>query len=480
MKKQTLSFLSMLLIIALVCSGCSSKKSNNKIASETAIAISFLDDDGNEIQLEKPCSRIISLYSAHTENLYSLGADSSIIGTHKTAIYPPDAAFLPRYDYQADPETIIAAEPDLVLIRPFISRKSPEFVESLKTAGIPVVSLYPDTFEEFDDYIQKLALLTGTEENATELLKNFHKGIENITTITNEVPEKQSIFFESTEVDLRTVTPDSMAGKAIQFAGGKNIAEDAKPVKKGSSIASFGEEKVLAKANEIDVYVSQRGAMNAGGNKHSISIRPGFDTIKAIQEDRVFVINEKLISSPTFRYLKGVQELARFLYPEQLDSLEDYENDSPTTKRDFANILVKYHHMPIFVPSSSKYYTQNHTGHIYGMFDDVMWTDKDFDAIETAVMSGAIPWEEKGDKQFFYGDNIITKETLAKSIFILYDLKNQDTSTSIQDISDCENANIVQCIVDNEILPLENGKFNPKQELTNQEVLTALQKASKK
>jgi iron complex transport system substrate-binding protein len=43
--------------------------------------------------------------------------------------------------------------------------------------------------------------------------------------------------------------------------------------------------------------------------------RPGYGTIKAIQDKRVLYIDEKLVSSPTFRYLEGVQEIARFLYP---------------------------------------------------------------------------------------------------------------------------------------------------------------------
>ena len=68
----------------------------------------------------------------------------------------------PIYDYNADPENVIAAEPDLVLIRPFINRKSPDFVAALENAGLTVVSLYPESFEEFDGYIEKLAMLTGT------------------------------------------------------------------------------------------------------------------------------------------------------------------------------------------------------------------------------------------------------------------------------------------------------------------------------
>ena len=153
---------SLLIISLLFIIGCSNGNSETLEADNSDYAISFIDDMGNQINLDSPCERIIPLYSAHTENLFFLGAGEKIIGAYKTSIYPPEAAFLPRYQYQEDPERIIAADPDVVIIRPFINRKSPEFVEALENAGVLVVSLYPESFDEFDDYIKKLALISGT------------------------------------------------------------------------------------------------------------------------------------------------------------------------------------------------------------------------------------------------------------------------------------------------------------------------------
>ena len=442
-------------------------------------AASFLDADGREITVQEPCKRIISLYSAHTENLYSLGAGDLIIGVHDTSIYPPEAAFLPQFSYEGDPETIIAADPDLVLIRPFITKKAPDFVEALENAGIFVVSLYPEKMDEFDTYIRQLALLTGTEEAAEEKLTAFHEEIENITQLTSTVEGKKNVFFESTEVNLRTATADSMAGQAIVLAGGNFIASDGEPVSEGSSIASYGAERILEKADLIDVYVSQQGAMNAGGSVHAISTRPGFDTIKAVQEGNVFIINEKIISSPTFRYVEGVRELARFMYPELMDNIDSYRTDTPAAKRDLANLLVKVNHLPLYVLSSSKYYTQDHTGeHIYGTFQDVTWQDEDFNAIETAVTSGYMDWSQKEDGQYFYPDAPVTKEDLAQSIFIMYDFDTEGLPVSeISDLDQCEKPNMVQILVAAGVLSLENGAFMPDSIVTNNEIIHALETA---
>lgn len=433
--------------------------------------ISFTDDDQNAIALDAPATRIISLYSAHTENLYALGAGDCLIGAHSTSTYPPEAAFLPRYDYNADPEYIIAAQPDLVLIRPFIARRNPEFVQALQKAGVTVVSLYPETLSGFDAYIQTLAMLVGKEDAAQQALDGFHARLADITALTQTFTPKTRVFFESTENQYRTTTATSMAGQAIAMAGGQNLAAHAQPITPGSSIAAFGAENILALADQIDVYVSQRGAMNAGGNQHAISIRPGFSAIKAVAQGRVYLINEKLISSPTFRYTKGVYQLARFFYPEQMDDLAPYLTDEIATRRDLARIVLRARHLAYYVPSSSKYYDTAEGGHLYGLFDDVPWTDGDFDAIEACVQAGYIGYE--GDT--YLPDAPVTRQDLARTVFVTGDFSAQDAHTPISDLDQCDKPRIVQTLVDNGLFGLdEKGAFNPHRPVTCREIAAAM------
>ncbi len=441
-------------------------------------AIQFTDDDGREIKLDAPCSRIISLYSAHTENLYEIGAGDKLIGVYNSSIYPPEVTSLPSYDYKGDPEQVIAAQPDLVLILPLISRKAPDYVAQIERAGIPVVSLYADNYDEFSDYIGKLAALTGTEETAQRRLADFYTAVDNVVATTGQISEKITVFMESTEAELRTVTPYSMPGRAIVFAGGINLAADAQPVSNGSAFASYGVEKVLENADKIDVYISQRGAMNAGGNLISISEREGFDTIKAIKENRVYLIPDKLINSPTFRYQKGVAEMARFLYPDVMDELSAFENDDTATRLGYAEIVMKVLHLPIYVPSSSKYYETEQKGHTYGLFKDLHWNDSGFDAAETAVFGGYIDWEKAPDGlEYFYPDRPVTREELAKTVFLIGNFA-PTANTNIADIETCEKPRIIQTLVDRGIFALEDGNFNPKRTVTNNEIVMALKAAA--
>lgn len=448
-------------------------------ASARAAQHEFTDDDGRLVAFDAPFARIISLYSAHTENLYLLGAGDKLIGAHATSVFPPEAAQLPQFDYNADPEYIIAAQPDLVLIRPFITNRNPDFVKAIEAAGIQVVSMLPETVDDLDDYVRKLALLTGTEAACEELLSQFHASVEAVARKTADFAPKMRVFFESTENELRTVTPDSMAGRAIVLAGGVNVAADAQPVSEGSTVAAFGAERILMLADQIDVYVSQRGAMNAGGDEHSIAIRPGFETVKAVKEGRVYLINEKLISSPLLRYAAGVEEMARFLYPEQMDDLAAYQTDRQATRRDLANIVVRARHLPAFVPSSSKYYTQAHKGHVYGWFEDLPWRDADFNYVETAVQAGFVEWVKGEDgKEYFLPEEPVTREALARAAFLMGDFAAAPERRTVLDLESCQKPAIVQNLVDNGVFSLEDGRFNPQRPVTCAEIVAALRAAN--
>jgi iron complex transport system substrate-binding protein len=398
-----------------------------------------------------------------------------VTGGHSTCVFPPEAAFLEVFDYSGDPEQAIAAQPDLVLIRPFIRRHSPDYVEALEKSGLNVVSLYPESFSEFPGYIEKLALLTGTQERAQELLAEFYGALDDLQQKTSGVPKK-TVFFEATETETRTVISGSMPDLAISMAGGINLAQDAKPMTEGSSISSFGVEKVLENAEKIDVYISQRGAMNSGGNLISIGERPGYGAIKAVRENRVYLINEKLISSPTFRYLEGVNEVARLLHPDLIDDLSMIERNALATRLSFAEIAVKSLHLQAYVPSSSKYYQTEQRGHTFGLFEDVSWDDPNFCAVETAVFHGYAAWDSEDGKERFHPEKAVTRDELARSAFIMGEFENKESHAEILDLDQCENQRIAQILVDNGVFSLEGGMLKPLEEVSNQEIFNVMGK----
>ena len=68
--------------------------------------------------------------------------------------------------------------------------------------------------------------------------------------------------------------------------------------------------KLIEKADRIEVYVAQLGGMNKTVTLEDIYSRPGYLALAAVQNGHVLVIDEKLVASPTFRQLDGVELLA--------------------------------------------------------------------------------------------------------------------------------------------------------------------------
>lgn len=273
-----------------------------------------IDQSGRRIVAAEPCERIISLYGAHTENLYSLGLDREIIGVSRHETYPAEAVSKPVFSYHDDPEKFLAARPDLVLIRPMIDRGYPQFVKRLEKSGIVVVSLQPATVSEMYEYWKILGVLTGRQARALEMVSHFQYVSRKLQSGASSIAVKKAVYFESIHSKMKTFSPESMAIYALETSGGINIAGDAEPVR-GTNIATYGKERILSRAGQIDVYLAQYGAMN----RPTISMiknEPGFKAIKAVGNNQIFIIDEQIVSRPTLRLLEGIHEIGKILYPD--------------------------------------------------------------------------------------------------------------------------------------------------------------------
>ena len=93
-----------------------------------------------------------------------------------------------------------------------------------------------------------------------------------------------------------------------------NAAPDALQMRQ-TNIAAYGKERILARGEEIDVFLAQQGAMNPIRREDILS-EPGFQAIRAVREGEVYVVDERIVSRPGPRLLDGVRTIAEILYPE--------------------------------------------------------------------------------------------------------------------------------------------------------------------
>ena len=157
---------------------------------------SIIDQAGRSISTKRAFKRIISLYGAHTENLFALGLEKEIIGVSRNEAFPEKAKTKPVFSYHDDPEKFLAACPDLVLIRPMIDRGYPQLMARLEKSKITVVSLQPATIDEMFNYWKILGILTGRQNEASDMTRHFKRRVSLLKSRTKDLTLKKKVYFE--------------------------------------------------------------------------------------------------------------------------------------------------------------------------------------------------------------------------------------------------------------------------------------------
>ena len=269
--------------------------------------------DRATLPLPGPFKRIVSLWPAHTANLVELGLDREILAVSAD---DPLAGKRPRIACDGDPARVIALKPDLVLIRPQISRDCPALVRALEQRNIRVLSLQPAKASQLFAYWEALGKLTGREREARTMIETFSRKLATITADVRQIPKekRKRVYFEAAHRPLHTFAPASLAMFVLESAGGVNVAADAERLRE-TPLAAYGRERLLAKADQIDLYLAQSGRTNPV-SVDDILREPGFKAIPAVRKRQIFLVDEELIAQPTMGLIQTIGFVKSLLYPD--------------------------------------------------------------------------------------------------------------------------------------------------------------------
>jgi len=135
----------------------------------------------------------------------------------------------------------------------------------------------------------------------------MEEGIDAITDRLVDVVEGPRVYHELDNTFF-TVAPDSFVGDFYNLLEAQNIAEGAT-----TAYPQLTQEEVLARDPEVIILADG----DAGESPETVKARPGWGAISAVKNDRVYVVDPDIISRPSPRVVEGLEELARFLYPEK-------------------------------------------------------------------------------------------------------------------------------------------------------------------
>ncbi|UOE92409.1 ABC transporter substrate-binding protein [Alkalihalobacillus sp. LMS39] len=300
MKKWLSQLMFVLLAIGLLA-GCGAD-------TQQEDAVNVTDAVDNEIVLEEEPERIVSLIPSNTEILFALGAGDKLVGRSDHDNYPPEVEDVEAIGgFEFDVEKIISLQPDIVLAHG--SNATAEGLDQIRGADIQVAVVNDaNSFEDMYRAINFIAEITNTKEEAEQLISDMEARFAELSEQAAAIPEeeRQTVWIEISN-ELYTTGKDTFMHEMLETIHAENVAGDT------SGWPQFSEEQVIAENPDVIIGTYSSWVPDM---VDQILNRPGWQDVTAVQEERVHDIDEDIVSRPGPRVVEGVEQLAKFIYPE--------------------------------------------------------------------------------------------------------------------------------------------------------------------
>jgi iron complex transport system substrate-binding protein len=271
-------------------------------AFHASAQVSVRDDYGNEVRLEKPAERIVSLAPHLTELVYAAGAGSRLVGAVEHSDFPAEARSLARVgsDARIDLEAVLALRPGLVVAWP--NAGSLRSIERLAELGLPVFRSEPRELDDIARTLSRIGRLAGSTAQADAAAAAFRARAAALQERYG-ARRKVRVFYQIWDRPLLTVNGAHMISKVIAACGGENVFA-ALPL----LVPEIDAEAVLRANPE---------AIVASGSNHAqprwLEMWQRFPGLPAAARGQLFAIPADLIQRQTPRILDGAERLCTIL-----------------------------------------------------------------------------------------------------------------------------------------------------------------------
>ena len=249
----------------------------------------------------RPASRVVALVPSLGGDLFAIGAGPAVVGVSAYTDVTASPA-LPRVSDSSsvDAEKIVALRPDLVVGIPAQARQ----VESLQRAGVRVVLMRDDRYEDIFANLAELGALTGRSPQAAATIARLRAQTAELQARTRSFKRKPSVFVAFGTGPIWTAGSGSYIATLIALAGGRNAADDLH-----QAWGEYGAESLLRA--QPDVIVSDPSV-----HLESALGREPWRSLRAVREGRVYVVEPaSILEQPGTHYTEGLQWLIDRLVP---------------------------------------------------------------------------------------------------------------------------------------------------------------------
>ncbi len=260
---------------------------------------------GRRVEVPRRPERIVSLAPSVTEVLYMLDAGDRLVGVTSSCDWPEDARRKPKigsllhFNYEA----ILAARPDLVIAS--TAGNDRDAVFKLADFGIPVYVTAPRSVATIFDTVRRIGHVLGCPERADRLAAQASGRLEEIRRRLAGLPPLRAFFITWFDPLLapgkRTFETDVLRQANVLSISG-DIDE---------YYPRYSLEQVLAQDPDVILTVRHEGRPFP-----DLKRLPGWQRLRAVESGRVYILSE-VLQHPSPRFVEGVEELAKKLYPER-------------------------------------------------------------------------------------------------------------------------------------------------------------------
>jgi iron complex transport system substrate-binding protein len=222
------------------------------------------------------------------------------------------------FERNVGPEQIVAAAPDLVILKTFMRDSLGRPLEQL---GIPVLYVELETPEQYERDIALLGTALGETERAQELVHYFKTNREKIETTTGRIAESEKpstllLYYRSSGNDVSFQVPPSswIQTQIVLSAGGKPVWTKAVT---GNGWQTVGLEQIAAWDPEVILLVAYND--NPDEIRDRLIMDPNWEALKAIRSGSFVAFPGDYYSwdQPDTRWILGLQWTAAQLHPDQ-------------------------------------------------------------------------------------------------------------------------------------------------------------------
>ncbi|MBR3743302.1 MAG: ABC transporter substrate-binding protein [Clostridia bacterium] len=275
-------------------------------AMADAAGVTVTDMTGREITLTEPAARIVALTAADCEILCALGCEDALVGRGEYCDYPASVLDKPSVQsgYETNIEQIIALEPQVVLMATMA--QTVEQVEALENAGVKVVVSDAQDIEGVYYAIRMIGALMGKDAEAEALAADMQAAFAGIAEKAENTGK--TVYFEVSPLQwgLWTAGKGTFMDELATLCGLTNAFADV------DGWAAISEEQVLER--DPDYIVTITMYYGEGPTPvEEIKGRPGWDALKAVQNDDILNADSNEISRPGPRLTDAAETLYTFV-----------------------------------------------------------------------------------------------------------------------------------------------------------------------